>query len=181
MSPEICVRLPDTACGSECGIASSRAVMSRNLFARCASRDASARSRCACALGGSGRGIVRLFRFRKHAGQRDRRDDWIGFGAMLTVSVVPKLAWSKHSARKRSKNCNCPCSYFTLGTNRSFTGLLMGLYPALANLARRSVYGLKEGGRGTSGQVSFTNRFPPLFGRWASWLIRLCSWQEQAC
>ena len=100
------------------------------------------------ALGAERRGIVRLFVFESMlvsviAGV-------IGlFLALWTVSAVAKLA-GQNIPLQGDVKLQLPVLIFTVGLSL-ITGLLMGLYPAWQSSRTDLVYGLKEGGRGTSG------------------------------
>jgi len=125
---------PETADNtSECGIA-HRVQQCRELVAS-ALRGTQARDRVAHgARCGAARNRA-LIRFRKHAGQRDRRDDWIGFGALDGIGRS-EIGWSKHSARKRSKTAIARAHLHTgtIARYRPSHGPLSGV----AKLARRS-------------------------------------------
>jgi len=87
------------------------------------------------ALGAERRGIVRFIRFRKHAGQRDRRHDWIGFGALDGVGRS-EIGWSKRSARKRSKTAIARAHFHAGAISHYWPA--HGPLPGVAKLARRS-------------------------------------------
>ena len=124
---------PDTACGSERGIA-HRVQQCRELVAG-ALHGTQARDRVAHgARCGAARNRA-LIRFRKHAGQRDRRRDWIVSGALDGIGRS-EIGWSKHSARKRSKTAIARAHFHTgtIAHHRPAHGPLSGV----AKLARRS-------------------------------------------
>ena len=69
------------------------------------------------------------------------------------VSMVPGMASKFRSIGKRNAtSLSIPVLLFAIGLS-IFTGLLMGIYPALQGSHADLVDGLKEGGRGTSGSV----------------------------
>ena len=124
---------PHTACGSERGIA-HRVQQCREPVAG-ALHGTQARDRVAH---GARRGAARncaLIRVRKHAGQRDRRRDWIVSGALDGVGRS-EIGWSKHSARRRSKTAIARAHFHTgtIAHYRPAHGPLSGV----AKLARRS-------------------------------------------
>src|SRR5689334_9351234 len=104
------------------------------------------------AIGASRGGVVRLFVFESLlvsviAGT-------VGaFVAWLLVPLVPQMAANFLPLEANTvTSVSIPVLLFTIALS-VFTGLLMGIYPALQGSQTDLVDGLKEGGRGTSGSV----------------------------
>lgn len=75
------------------------------------------------------------------------------FLAWQIVPLVPKLAANFLPLEQNTAtSLSLPVLGFTIGLS-IFTGLLMGIYPALQSSKADLVDGLKEGGRGSSGSV----------------------------
>src|SRR6266536_4722647 len=75
------------------------------------------------------------------------------FLAWRLVPVIPKMASNFLPLEgNAASSLSVPVLGFTIGLS-VFTGLLMGIYPALQGFHSDLVGGLKEGGRGTSGSI----------------------------
>jgi predicted permease len=104
------------------------------------------------AIGASRASVVRLFVFESllvslFAGL-------VGaFVAWRLVPLVPRMAANFLPLEANTvTSLSIPVLFFTIGLS-IFSGLLMGIYPAMQGSHADLVEGLKEGGRGTSGSV----------------------------